>query len=89
MKQLENYKFIRNELYDLIHSIDPAALGGATGEYDREVDAMIKLIMSKKAELTKDEITSVFSKAYKEYSLEEDEINQILSKIKEIVEKLY
>jgi len=88
-KDLKIYKIFYKELSLVVSSIDPVALGGVD-EYNREIDSIIKLIMSKRRFLTKDEILAIFLKNYDLcLSLNKKEIDFIYLKIKDMVKAIY
>lgn len=89
MKNEEIYKTLYKKVSALVNLIDPAALGGAINEYDREVNQIIKLIMFKKRPLTIEEIKSTFTENYESISLEDNELESVVIKIKGLVKDIY
>lgn len=65
MNSVENYKEMFNKVSKIVHDIDPINLGGVPGEYDNQVNEIIKLIdLSNNYKLSTDEIYNIFAKTF-------------------------
>ena len=62
---MENYKDMFANINKIVLDVDPINLGGVPGEYDNQVNEIIKLINTKKSyKLQSDEIYKIFYRSF-------------------------
>lgn len=88
MKNENLYTSLHEKISPLVHEADPVALGGADGEYENEVNQVIKLIMSKKSLITGEEIKKIFLENYNSISLDDNEIEELEVKINKVISSI-
>lgn len=60
MNQVELYNCLYGKLAPIVSEIDPGHLGGARGEYDRDINEIIRIVMEQKRLLTAQELKDIF-----------------------------
>lgn len=82
------YKQLQRVISPLLHSIDPAGLGGADGEYDREVDQLIRIVMEDRRSPSEDEIRSIFLRNYETVTITPDELQKVRATIDDLIKSI-
>lgn len=60
MNQAELYNCLYVKLAPVVSEIDPGNLGGARGEYDRDINEIIRIVMEQKRILSAQELRDTF-----------------------------
>ena len=84
MNQAELYDCLYGKLAPLVSKVDPGHLGGAAGEYDKDINEIIRIVIEKKRYLSAQELREIFITCTGNFAtLNDDEAESISDSIKD------
>lgn len=85
MLSLNDYEVLYKKIEPIISQADPKSLGGAAGEYDNQINQIIKLVLEKKASITGALLLQIFAQSFPDTNASLGEFSRMAEKINSVL----